>query len=216
MIITNTRFTSNAIQVAQRELPLSIELINIDVLKSWVARIEACDSIDQLQVEQIIKVVSRRFARLIAENPRNLDKLEWRDIERMLAEVFDELEFSVTLTPGSKDGGKDIILECIVSGHYESYIIEVKHWRSGNRVGSSAVTDFLNVLAREQHQGGLYLSTYGYTRNAFESLSKIEREKLRFGHEEKIVSLCKTYVKAASGIWSPQQSLIDVLYENTF
>jgi hypothetical protein len=39
-----------------------------------------------------------------------LDHLEWRDLERMMARVMEGLGFKVTLTPPSKDGGKDLIL----------------------------------------------------------------------------------------------------------
>jgi restriction endonuclease Mrr len=102
-----------------------------------------------------------------------------------------------------------------VTGKKHTYIIEIKHWRSGNRVGQSIVRDFLNVIVRERRQGGLFLSTYGYCDNAFEMLSEIERQQLKFGSEEKIVSLCKTYVKAEAGIWSPSATLTEILLEET-
>ena len=71
------------------------------------------------------------------------------------------------------------------------------------------------VVVRDGTAEGLFLSTYGYTANAIESLSQIERRKLRFGDEEKIVGLCRTYVKTRSGIWSPPTKLSDVLVEGT-
>lgn len=59
------------------------------------------------------------------------------------------------------------------------------------------------------------MSTSGYCDNAFEMLTEIEREKLKFGSEEKVVNLCKTYVKADSGIWSPPELLTEVLFDGT-
>jgi restriction system protein len=215
VLVSNKGFTSRAKEIVHRDLPVQIELIDIDALKAWVNRIEIDSSIDRLEVDQILRVVSRRFAQLIAEDARNLDKMEWRHLEMTLAEVFEGLGFSVELTPGSKDKGKDIILECHVSGKKHTYIVEVKHWRAGNRVGQSTLKDFLNVIVRESRQGGLFLSTSGYCDNAFEMLTEIEREKLKFGNEEKVVNLCKTYVKADSGIWSPPELLTEVLFEDT-
>jgi restriction system protein len=215
MLVINTEFTLASREIIRRTLPVRLELLDIDALKAWVARIEIDSSIDQLEITEILKAVSRRFAQLIAEDSHNLEKLEWRDIERTLAEVFDGLGFSVELTPGSKDGGKDIILECVVTGERHTYIVEIKHWRSGSRVGQPFIQDFLNVIVRERRQGGLFLSTYGYCDNAFEMLSEIERQKLKFGSEEKVVSLCKTYVKADAGIWSPPESLAEILFEET-
>jgi restriction system protein len=215
IIISSSRFTKAALELATRDLPLQLELLTFAELKDWVARIDVGDRNDTTEIQQILQVVSRRFAELVANNPRRLDELEWRDLERMLAEVFDGIGFSVELTPGSKDGGKDIILRCEVGGKKRTYIVEVKHWRSGSRVGADAARDFLNVIVREGRDGGLYLSTYGYTGTAFESLSEIERRILRFGSEEKIVGLCKTYVKLRSGIWSAPSKLTDVLFDAT-
>lgn len=96
-----------------------------------------------------------------------------------------------------------------------TYYVEVKHWRSGQRVGSGAVSEFLNIIVNEEIAGGLYLSTYGLCSNAIERLTEIQRKSLRFGGESKIVSLCKSYVKAMSGIWSPDQTLPEMLYEGT-
>lgn len=215
IIFSNSGFTSRAKEIIHRDMPVQIELIDIDGLKTWVDRIEIDSSIDRLEVDQILRVVSRRFAQLIAEDARNLDKLEWRQLEMTLAEVFEGLGFSVELTPGSKDKGKDIILECYVTGSKHTYIVEVKHWRAGNRVGQSTLKDFLDIIVRESREGGLFLSSSGYCDNAFEMLTEIEREKLKFGNEEKVVSLCKTYVKADSGIWSPPELLTEVLFEGT-
>lgn len=169
----------------------------------------------EAQVIAVIKDQSIKFAQLIAQNSHSLEAIEWRDLERTLAEVLEGIGFSVELTPSSKDGGKDIIVKYVVSGLKHTYIVEIKHWRAGSRVGNSIICDFLNVIVRERRQGGLFLSTSGYCNNVFEIFSKIERQQLRLGAKEKIVSLCKTYVKAQSGIWTPPKQLTEILFEQT-
>lgn len=215
MVITNSRFTYAAREAIRRSSPVGVELLDIDALRSWIGRIEEVPSIDVVQVNIIRREFSRRLIELILKNPRYLDEIEWREMERLLAEVFEGLGFSVRLTPGSKDGGKDIILTCQVATKNHTYYVEVKHWRSGQRVGSGAITEFLNVIINEQIDGGLYLSTYGYCSNSIESLTEIQRKSLRFGTENKVVTLCQSYVKAMSGIWAPDKLLPEVLYDNT-
>lgn len=214
-LAVNTRFTREAKELVSRELPIELELVDIEALKSWVDRLEFRSEARAEEALEILNTASRELALLIAQNPRALDHIEWRDLERVLSEVFAGLGFKVELTPGSKDQGKDIILECLVKGKRCEYIVEVKHWRSGARVGKTSVREFLHVIVREGREGGLFLSTYGYTENAFEKLSEIDRQRLRFGSEEKIFTLARTYTKARSGIWSPPAELPAVLYEGT-
>jgi restriction system protein len=212
ILLTNARYSKTAREMVQRDLPLQIELLDLDAIRAWVARLQVDGDIGH-EVRELIRVISKEFAIRIARNPAALDHIEWRDLERTLAEIFDGIGFSVTLTPAAKDGGKDLILRCCVRARKAEYLVEVKHWRSRSRVGGGALRDFLKVVAREQSEGGLFLATYGYCDNAFEQLTEIDRERLRFGDEEKIVALARSYVKAQSGIWSPPENLVDVLFE---
>jgi restriction system protein len=100
-------------------------------------------------------------------------------------------------------------------GSLRSFIIEVKHWRSGQRVGPGAVSKFLKVVVREKRAGGLFLSTYGYADTAFEALSQVDQQRLRFGDREKILGLCMTYLRMESGLWIASQPLPELLFEAT-
>lgn len=185
--------------------------MNFEALRNWAARLHRPDQSVALEVAQIMREASRQLATLVAENEGALASLEWRDVERVMAEVFEGIGFDTTLTPPSKDGGKDVIISCRAKGHASTYYVEIKHWRSATKVGSVAVQDLLSVVVSENVTGGLFLSTYGFTTNAFEQLTIIDRDRLRFGGKEKIVSLCKTYVKAKSGVWSPPEDLTDLI-----
>jgi len=215
-LFSSSGFTRSCYADAQRVDPVKIELLGIDDIKNWVSRIEVEADLNKLNFEGIIKIVSKTFIGQIAKNPGFLQNLEWRDMERVIAELFEGLAFKVTLTPPSKDGGKDIILECKRQGEEVSYIVEVKHWRSLQRVGQESVKDFLKVICREKRQSGLFLSTYGFTGNAFEGISEIERKKISFGDQSKVVLLCKNYLKVKSGIWTPLTDLQELLFEETF
>lgn len=214
MLVTNSKFSSSVRDAFRKSTPVNIELMDLDALRSWVGRLEEVPSVDINQINAIRQTLSREFIRLIAKNPRYLDAIEWREMERLLAEVFEGLGFDARLTPGSKDGGKDIILSCRVGTRSHTYYVEVKHWRSGHGVGYSILKDFVNVVVNEEVNGGLFLSTYGYCSNAIESLTEVQRQTVRIGAEEKVVALCKSYVKATTGIWTPEV-LTDMLFEDT-
>jgi restriction system protein len=133
-------------------------------------------------------------------------------VQGVLEESKEQLD---GVTPPSKDGGKDIILVCNVADGDESCIIELKHWRTGKRVGKQTVSDFMHVIVAEKRSGGVFLSTSGFAADAFEGITEVSRSRLWFGGREKIVLLAKTYIRACSGLWSPPTALPEVLFDGT-
>lgn len=217
ILLTNSNFTATARSMVLEKKPIKVDLMDISDLLHWSQRIRnrfETES-DSKDIEVLIYNLSTKFAKIIANNPDQLYKLEWRDIERMMAAIFDGLGFDVTLTPPSKDGGKDLILECLVENKYKSYIVEIKHWKAGSRVGYKAIKEFINVVVNEKRESGLYLSTSGYCSNAFESLTEVERKLVNYGGKDKIISLCKSYDKISSGIWTRRNDLNELLLEST-
>ena len=162
-----------------------------------------------------IETVSRRLAEIIAKEPNALNELEWRDLERVIAEVFSGLGFDAELTPGSKDGGKDVVISYSKFNETKSYLVEIKHWRSGKRVPRGSVLEFLHVIARENTCGGILLASSGFTHGAIEGLTEIERKQVGFGTGEKIIGLCRAYIKAREGVWYPPDHLDAVIFEKT-
>jgi len=215
IMISTEGFTSDCYRLADMVEPAKIELLDLDDIKNWVSRIETEKDLSNLEYENIIKIVSRAFIEKIAVDPDFLLKIEWRELEKTVAEIFEGLTFRVTLTPPAKDGGKDLILQMVKEGSAQTYIVEIKHWRSMQKVGQNGVKEFLKVICNEKREKGIFLSTYGFTENAFEGLTELERTRIRFGTENKIVSLCKTYLKVKSGIWTPLEDLQEVLLEQT-
>jgi restriction system protein len=215
ILLANADFTRPAEDALLHDLPFEFQLMNINALRAWARRIERAQQEDVSPIVQAVTELSRTLARLVAGNPRYLDEIEWRDMERLLATVFNELGFDVELTPPAKDGGKDIILTCVVSGRDTKFLVEVRHWRTGKKVGAGLLKEFVHVLAAEQAEHGLYIATYGYATDAIEALTELERKKLKFGQENKVVSLCQTFVRAESGIWSPPRSLTEIVFQDT-
>nr|MBK7068393.1 restriction endonuclease [Deltaproteobacteria bacterium] len=158
-----------------------------------------------------VRLLCETFAKKIAEDPDFLNHIEWRELEKTLAEVFEKIGFKVTLTPSSKDGGKDVILETSFKGQKSVYFVEVKHWRSGKQVGTATMRDFVSVVLKEKVTSGIFVSSSGYVEGAYKALTVTERRKLVLQGREKVYTLCKTYALALSGLWQAPDDLADIV-----
>ena len=198
------------------ENPTKLEIIDLTELEKWSENLKnELIAEEQNEVFYYIRLLSKKFIELVAKNPSYLMNLEWIDLERTVAELFEGIGFKVTLTPSSKDGGKDVILECVIDKIKKTYIIEIKHWRSRQKVGKEAIKEFTKIIINEKRERGLFLATYGFSNNYFESLTEKEKKIISFGEQEKIIELCKIYERINNGIWNPINTLEDILFENT-
>jgi hypothetical protein len=194
--------------------PVKFQHVDFITLRNWIESLEIKEA--GSKVIDILKECTQHIIMAILNNPNLLMDLEWLDIERMVAELFRGIGFRVELTPATKDGGKDIILELEEKVEKRTYIIEIKHWRSKQKAGKKVIDKFVKIVVKEKRTAGLFLSTYGVSDDAVASLTIIERKKVKFADKEKIISLCETYIqKQQSGLWLKNLELEKLLFENT-
>lgn len=165
--------------------------------------------------EIIIRTAMQQYAALLAEQPNELLQMEWRDLERVLREVFERLGFGTTLTRPGKDGGFDLELTTTENGESLTFLVEVKHWDEPNRPGQKVYNSFLEVVVGQSATRGLLLSTSGFTNNIFTGITEFQRQRVKLGKGEKIISLCKTFHKLVSGLWVNVDSLSETLFDAT-
>lgn len=168
-------------------------------------------------VDFIIRRAMKLIPLAIAENPKCLRDVEWRDLERAMYEVFEQLGFGAELTRSGKDGGFDLRLEFDEAGEKQVFLIEVKHWLgSGKRPGEDVLSALVDVVVSEGNETrGVLLSTSGFTRNVLRGRTEVEQHKVKIAGEKKIVSLCQSYRESVEGVWFPTTELSELLLEGT-
>ena len=171
--------------------------------------------VNDKSVVVLIDNLARSLIALIAKRRSALHEIEWRDLERVLATALDGLGFEVELTPPAKDGGKDLVVHCAEMGTKRRYVIEVKHWCSGKRVSGTELRKFIEVVATEHHDAGLFLSTSGFSRNAYTAEAHLEHRRVRLGGETKILRICQMYVESQSGILLSKPSTEEMILDDT-
>jgi hypothetical protein len=162
-----------------------------------------------------VRHLSDTLCALIAKNPNTLRHIHWRHLEEVIAAALESIGFAVELTPPSKDGGKDVIATCRVDNKEHVFYVEIKHWREGGRPGAKHVSNFIEVNLKDKTDGGLLLSSSGYSKSAYGRLAEIAQQNIKLGESEKIVSLCQHFVRSRESCWVPQAPLPTVLFEKT-
>lgn len=173
------------------------------------------EEVESDSVARVIQIMAETLCRLVAKDADALDQIEWRELERIIAVALDSIGFTVELTPGSKDGGKDVVANCVVRNNEHTFYIEIKHWRKGDRPGPNHVYSFVELNARDATDGGLFLSSSGFTNDVYSQVGEISKQNVRLGEREKIVYLCQHFVRRKEGMWYPALPLPELLFADT-
>lgn len=162
-------------------------------------------------VAAIVRSFSRALALALARAPGALADMEWRDLERALAEVCEGLGFRTTLTRPAKDGGFDLEVEADGA----RYLIEVKHWSAPALVGAEVVSQFAEVVVSQAAAKGLLLSSSGFRPAVLAERLEITPSSVALGDGRKIIGLCQRYARRSALVWWPETDLAEILFEET-
>ncbi len=212
MVISRSGFTPAALSFAIDNGVGLLDLLAPNDLRNWLAKHKPQMQPDH-RVHLIIRTAMKELAKHIAEYPGQLASVEWRDLERVLREVFEGIGFDTKLTRSGKDGGFDLMLSIISRGARAIYLVEVKHW-SKQKPGPKHLAKFLHVTASRQATAGLLLSTSGFARTIYEGLVE-SSAPVRLGDDSKVVSLCKMYHRLDTALWTEAQDLEKELFADT-
>lgn len=115
----------------------------------------------------------QEFINYLKENDESIEKMHWRNFERLIAEFFNKIGYTVSLGPGTNDGGIDIRVhnsEMKESGP-PLIIVQCKRYSSGNTVEISTVKAFYSDLLFEGAERGLIATTSRVARGGHSVIS---------------------------------------------
>ncbi|MBK8545464.1 MAG: restriction endonuclease [Caulobacteraceae bacterium] len=186
-----------------------VDLLDASDLRSWLRRHAVAAEPNTRSVHLILRQAMRALAARLAVAPDEIYQVEWRDMERLLREVFERLGFDTQLTASSNDGGFDLRL---IDPEGRHFIVEVKHWVS--KVGSGTVKRLVEVTAKLGASSGLLLATGGFATTVFDGMIEV-KAPVRLGDGAKIASLCRAFYRAETQLWQPEESLSELLMDQT-
>jgi HJR/Mrr/RecB family endonuclease len=115
-----------------------------------------------------------RLIRSFATHPEDLLSMPPRQFEELIAELLTREGMSVTLTPATRDGGRDILALARTPIGQQLYLAECKRHGKDNPVDVSVVRSLYGVVMQENASAGLIVTTSRFTSDAVKFAEPIQ------------------------------------------
>lgn len=120
------------------------------------------------ELEARLQSISELGIAAIAAEPHLMQQMHWRDYEKLIARLFAENGFDVTLTSPSGDHGADLYAARHTNLGTLLYVVECKRYKEGRPVGPGLVRELRGVVDRERATCGVLATTSYFTPGAYE------------------------------------------------
>jgi hypothetical protein len=128
----------------------------------------------------------------LAKHPEYLREVNPRKFEELIAEIFRNNGYSVTLTPKTRDGGKDIIALYKTGIGEQLYIVECKRYQLESKVGVEVVRGLYGVQMAENYNQAILVTTSTFTKPAIDFVKPL-RLKMQLSDYKDVIEWCKRY-----------------------
>jgi restriction system protein len=126
---------------------------------------------------------------------KEFDSISDRQLEFLIAALYDKIGFTTVVTKKTRDGGRDVIAERSEPSKREKLLIEVKHHEKP--IGVSVVRALLGVVSSEKVNKGVIITTSKFSKDA--SLFAKSNPRLELIDCSQLVKLLNEYLGAT---WS--------------
>jgi hypothetical protein len=122
--------------------------------------------------------INSELIHYLAMHPEFIHNLKPRKFEELIAHIFKNQGYEVTLTPQTRDGGKDIIAVYNSPFGHQMFIIECKKYKSDNKVGVEFVRALYGVKHAEGYNQAILATTSTFTKDAINFVKPHKAELL--------------------------------------
>jgi restriction system protein len=123
-----------------------------------------------IQVGRIVKPLivadNERIIKDLKTRPDGLYQLSPRQFEEIIADLLQDMDYEVTLTQQTRDGGKDILAAKKTEVGDVLCLVDAKRYKKSHKIGVSMVRTLLGTLADYQATSAMLATTSTYSRDA--------------------------------------------------
>lgn len=138
---------------------------------------KAGDLLAGLEASEVVRVsleeINAELITYLAANPEMMREMNSRSFEELVAAMFRNQGYDVTLTPQSKDGGMDIIAVHKDALGTAMILVECKKYASENKVGVEIVRGLYGVVEEKKATRGIIATTSYFTKGAVDFQTRV-------------------------------------------
>lgn len=121
-----------------------------------------------------VRFVSETLLKTVGQDPSLVHALTPREFEELSAELFQRQGYKVTITPKTRDGGKDLYLARADGFGSFLYIVECKRYAPDNPVDVGVVRALYGVAQHERVTAAMTLTTSYFSKDAADFAAKVQ------------------------------------------
>ncbi|CAN5385633.1 hypothetical protein BH10PSE5_BH10PSE5_11610 [soil metagenome] len=121
-----------------------------------------------------VRHVSESLLKLVSNDPNLVHALMPREFEELSAELFQRQGYKVTITPQTRDGGKDLYLAKADGFGSFLYIVECKRYAPDNPVDVGVVRSLYGVAQHERVTAAMTLTTSYFSKDALKFAADVQ------------------------------------------
>ncbi len=147
--------------------------------------------------------MSRQLLRALVLEPALLAGIDDRAFEGLVATLLHDMGLQdVELTPPRQDGGRDVVAvhQDRTSGERQVFLIECKHWVSGEKVTMRWALSLLDVKRRDEATAAILLSSSGFGPRLLEQEATLNRAGLFLKNQNHLHSWIQVWERQYGGI----------------
>lgn len=139
----------------------------------------------EVRKENSLDFLDQKFIDYLAVNGTEIEKIHWRNFERLCAEYFKRNGYKVILGNGRNDGGIDIRAFSNEKASLPSIVIQCKRYNSENKVSIETVKAFYTDVCFENAEQGI-IATSSYIAPGGKKIVDARRYNISFAEKEKV------------------------------
>ena len=111
--------------------------------------------------------IDDNFSEALVSEPSRLDEIAPRAFEELIARLYNNLGYDVTVTPVTRDGGADVVARLSLPGQKPLVsVVECKRYSPGNSVGVDIVQRLYSAMQPFGAERGVVVTTSRFTEAA--------------------------------------------------